>query len=249
MLPSKGKTLVKRRRNLHIKRSEFITLMKYIREHYGMKFYVTCMIMFGMGFRVGYAVAVNILDFKDNFTKLSYRDNKSDLVHTDPVPLELQELIKFYVTTNAHTLVGGWLLPNTKNPRKGYTSSSAFHAWFSKVRQNIGKIYPEFLDGEWIETLDKNRKPTGKLKWVYRIGTHSFRRLHRTTFVMEGHKAGISKNDIKFMCHYRSWTAFEVYINEFQILESHDKCVNIAINPMLRQVVRGHQSQTSLIGF
>lgn len=246
MLPAKGRTIKKKRRNLHIKREEFLLLMDYIKKKYAMRYYLVCMFLFGMGLRVGSAVAINLFDFRDNFTKLAYRDNKSDKIQVDPIPEDLQHLVKLFVKLHGHTCVGGWILPNTYIPSRGFVSSTAFQTWFCKVRQGIGEEHPEFLDGEFIETLDKNKKPTGKVKWCYRIGTHSFRRLHRTTFVREGAKVGISKNDIKFMCHYESWKAFEVYINEFEILENHKACVDLAINPLIRQVLTGHNEQTSL---
>lgn len=252
MLPSRCKTgreVVKRKRNLHIKKSEFLSFMKWVREHCSMKYYVACMIMFGMGLRVGMVVAVNLFDFRKDFCELAWRNNKAPYqIEIDPVPADLRELILFYVKTSGHTLIGGWFLPNMQHPSKGYVSAEAFEAWFSKARKSYAEadaIHAWALDGEWVDTFDQNDNPIGQ-KFLYRFGTHSFRRLHRTTFVEQGHKRGINMYDVKTMCRYQSWKNFEVYINQFKILENHAACVDIAINPTIKEAIRGDQEQTSL---
>lgn len=214
-----------------------------------MKYYVTCMIMFGMGLRVGMAVAVNLFDFRNEYRELAYRNNKPPYqIEVDPVPEDLRELIMFYAKGWGHTLMGGWLLPNHQNPAKGFVSAEAFEAWFSKTRKAYGEAKPEnawALSGEWTDTYDQSGNPIGQ-KWNYRFGTHSFRRLHRTTFVDGGHKHGIHLYDVKTMCRYQSWKSFEVYINQFKILENHKSCVDLTINPTIKEAIKGSQEQMNL---
>lgn len=250
----KGREVFKRKRNLHIKKSEFLSFMKWVRENCAMKYYYTCMAMFAMGFRVGMAVAINLFDFQKDYWELAYRNNKSPYqVEVDPVPAEFRELTLFYVKAFGHTLMGGWTLPNGQHPSKGFVSAVAFEAWFSKARQGYAKSpsvegdidHSWALSGDWVDTFDQLGKPVGQ-KFLYRFGTHSFRRLHRTTFVDAGHKHGFSMYEVKTMCRYQSWKNFEVYINQFKILENHHDCVQVAINPLIREAIKGNQEQTSL---
>lgn len=250
MLPSKGRK-VKTRRNYHMKLSEFKTLANHVRRHCGPKYLWAIMTQFGMGFRSGTLVAVNILDYQDDFRKLQYRDNKSDEVHVDPVPDFLRELTKDYVRMNAHSLVNGWLLPNLQYPAKGYVSEGAYEAWFSKVRKAISKECPCFGDGYWMD-VDKKDSDTDlqfNNQWRYRIGTHSLRRLHRTLFAENGPKYGVSLHAVKEMCHYKDWKAFECYINRFQETEHQDMIVNEIYTPIMRDCLNGDQSQTRITNF
>jgi hypothetical protein len=223
--------------------------MRWVRENCGMKYYITCMAMFALGFRVGIAVAINLFDFRKDFWEIEWRNNKPPYqVEVDPVPADFRELLLFYFKGWGHTCVGGWVLANHQHPSKGFVSAEAFEAWFSKTRKTFGESDPKnswALDGDWVDSYDQLGNVVGQ-KFLYRFGTHSFRRLHRTTFVEQGHKHGINMYDVKTMCRYQTWKSFEVYINQFKILENHAACVDIAINPMVKEAIRGNQDQTSL---
>lgn len=256
MLPSKGRK-VKVRRNYHMTIEEFRILTTYVRKTCGPKYFWAILTQFGMGFRSGIVVAINILDYQDDFRKLQWRDNKTDEVHVDPVPDFLRELTKDYVRLCGWSLVSGWMLPNHQHPSRGFVKAEAYEAWFCKVRKALAKDHPSFADGYWLDPCtdvanssefhyNKRLDLQFNNQWKYRIGTHSLRRLHRTLFAEKGQELGLTLHQVKEMCHYKDWVAFETYINHFKDMERHGEVVNQIYSPIIRDCLNGNQSQTRL---
>lgn len=247
MLPDKGRR-VAARRNYHMTLLEFKVLVDYVRRNCGPKYFWAVLTQFGMGFRSGILVAVNVLDYQDDFRKLVWRDNKTNEVHVDPVPDFLRELTRDYVRMCGYSLVNGWMLPNHQHPGKGFVSEASYEAWFAKIRKVIGLESKNFLEGYWMDPALKDARVGLQFnnQWRYRIGTHSLRRLHRTVFAERGQALGLTLHQVKEMCHYRDWASFETYINRFKELEKHEVVVNQIFSPIMRDCLHGNQNQTRL---
>lgn len=100
------------------------------------------------GMRIGEIVACNLYDFQnENFHKLNIVLEKSHIGDEFPLLNEFNILLKKYINNNRHTMKNGYLFPfyNTKKTVSHMNVNSAI-AMFAKIRKEIGKDHPQFLD-------------------------------------------------------------------------------------------------------
>lgn len=228
MLKSNGRA-VQERRNYHMTQGELKILLEWLREHSSMQYYTMVLLQFSMGLRASELCSIHILDWSEDFTRLTYRAAKTNEVRTnEPVPEPVAKFVKEYVVLNAHRMRDGWMWPNSYNPQDGHLSPKAYEAAFSKWRQKIGKDHPRFLDCYDIPVGQ------GACQRRYRICTHSLRRLHRTVL-----KHNIDDLwTVKELCHYKDWSSFQRYINFSEVHEKKANIVNNVFNPIVLEVLQ-----------
>jgi len=186
MLPSNGKK-VKQYHNYHITKEELSILLRWIKKHIkDSKYEIAILLMAFRGMRPSEALAVNRLDFNSDFTRLTYREAKTNKLRMNEVIVKpLARRIKAYFEMNKHRLIDGWLFPSHCNPvkkRKGivyyqkFMTSQSFADRFSDFRWRIAKKHPTF--NEKYQHFCRN----GTEQWRYRIHPYSLRRFF-TTYV------------------------------------------------------------------
>lgn len=185
MLPDNGRR-VKPKNNYHITPEELKFLFNYIRLHCDTKYEIIISLMAFRGMRPKEALACNMLDFSESYTKLTYREAKTNKIrHNQTIVKPLAKRIATYISMNKHRLTDGWLFPyNTKKTRsKGgkiyiqpFMDSMTFAVYFSKIRWALAKNYNSFNEKYMFKY--KN----GRSKFVYRIHPYSLRRFFETYF-------------------------------------------------------------------
>lgn len=235
MLSDNGRS-VKQRHNYHMSLDEFKILLNYVKEHCGLQYHIMILLQYVMGWRASELVSCHLLDFKSKFCRVDYRCAKTnEIIYNSPVPKPVAELIKTYVTLEGHRLKYGFLFPAYTRMSNKHLTAQYYETWFAKIRKEIGKKYPRFLD----KYIHKSNRTT------YRIGTHSLRRLHRTTL----------KNNIKDLylvkelCNYRDWESFERYINHAEIENKREQLLTDIFNPLVKDLWTGSSEQSRLSNF
>lgn len=233
MLPSNGKKS-NGRRSYHMTIEELAELLHHVRLTYDTKFYVLILTQFCMGMRASEALNIQIMDFKDKFKYLDYREAKTnEMRYNEPIPEYLSQLIKEYCYYNIHRFKDGYIFPNYTGKGQKITIN-AYEALFAKWRKQIGKKNPRFLD-----KYDFNKKLR------YRINTHSLRRLHRT----------VLKNNIKDLyivkelCNYKDYKTLERYINHQDIMEQKEAYLLPVINPVVNILTMQSKGQTNMLNY
>lgn len=166
------RTITKRTRpNYFMTDDEVKIIWAHLKRRYSSKFLL--ILSFGLfrGLRIGEAVAINILDFEHDFTKLRIVFEKSHIEDVMPLLPEHTAMIKDYVLKNKHTFKDGYLFPFYSSKQKSnHMSALVYESLFCKIRKEIAKEHPQFLD--------KTNFKTGYVK--YRISFHSCRRWFET---------------------------------------------------------------------
>jgi integrase len=166
----------KQKHDLHMTLEEWKIIMQHVRDNKSLKWYTFLSLLSFRGMRPAEACAVNILDFSDNFTKLTYREAKTNRLRlNEPLIPDLAKLIKTYIVLNRHMLVDGYLFPYYKKKSKGkpYMSRDSASAWFCEIREDIKQKYPGFDEHYFINTQMGIQKR-------YRVNLYSFRRFFET---------------------------------------------------------------------
>jgi integrase len=158
----------KKRANLFITDNEVKLLCEYCSKHWGSKWQLLISFALLRGLRIGEIVAINILDFNEDYSKLRVVTSKTYIEDNLPLIPELTNLVKDYVLKNKHLLKDGYLFPYYTSKKKPHLTIGVAEAFFSKLRQQIGKDYPQFLEKA---NIGYNR---------FRIGLHSLRRYFET---------------------------------------------------------------------
>ena len=236
MLASNGK-IPKQRNNYFMSLDEISLLLKFLRKHYDPKWFLFVLIQFSLGLRCSECAAINIVDFKDKFKWLNYRQAKTNkMIYNEPVPEPLRLLIINYVMRNQLRLVDGYLFPNYSG-KGSYYSTETIGCFWTKWRIGCAK---EYKTDKW---LDKYPQKDNKLR--YRIGSHSLRRLHRTTLSKK------ISNDwlLAQLCHYDDMSSFLRYKNEFEVLENAEQLILPHMNPIVSRISDISLGQRSLNDF
>jgi len=124
------------------------------------------------GLRVGEICAINLYDFKDDFTKVTVILEKSHIKTDLPLIPELTALVKDYILKNRHTFKDGYLFPYYSSRGKKhlpYMTTKTACSCFCKFRKTLGKEHLSLLDSY---IMGKYRR--------YRVGWHSCRRWFET---------------------------------------------------------------------
>ena len=191
MLPDNGRQ-VKQYHNYHITIEELKVLLKWVKMHVkDSKYEISILLMAFRGMRPSEALAVNRLDFNKDFTRLTYREAKTNKIRSKEVIIKpVARRIKAYFKMNKHRLIDGWLFPSHCNPvktKKGisyyqkFMTSQSFADRFADFRYKIGKKYPSFNEKY------SHKCKTGTEQWRYRINPYSLRRFF-TTYVFINNK-------------------------------------------------------------
>jgi integrase len=185
MLEDNGRR-VKQHFNYHITTDELKIFFHYIRKHCHTQYEIACLLMCFRGMRTSEALAANVNDFNNEFTRITYREAKTNKLRMNEVVVKpIAERVKAYVEMNKFRLEDGWLFPYYKNKVrciKGveryypHMDAHTFEQWFVVVRKRLAKDHACF--NEKYPFTYKN----GMVKWKYRISSYSFRRWFETTF-------------------------------------------------------------------
>lgn len=164
---------IRERRNYFMTTDEVKILWTYAKR-WGSKAQLLFAFALFRGMRIGEICAINILDFSEDFKSLKVIHEKSHIQDTIPLIPELTELTKTYIMKNKHLLKDGYLFPFYSSRRYApHLTTKVAESIFSKLRKNIGKDYPGFLE--------RNMLPSkGCIHYRYRIGFHSCRRWFET---------------------------------------------------------------------
>ena len=240
MLPSNGRE-ANTKWNYHMTIQELSILLKYLKENVDPKFFVMVLTQFGMGMRCSEMLHINMYDFRDKYSKLTYRQAKSnEILPDEPVPEPLQKIIIAYIYHNAHRMIDGYLfsdpkIHNKKNKMPTYTTET-YGSYWAKWRQAVGKKHPGFLDHHFITSC------SGRQMKMYRIGTHSLRRLHRTVLANNVENPFI----LKELCNYKDISTLDRYVNGFKIREHKAQYLDPIIGPVISDAALTAAGQTRL---
>lgn len=230
MLADNGKK-TKQKRNLHILLEEFTILLDHVRTKYSMRWFLMLIIQFSMGMRCSEMLAINLADFSSHFSKLDYRQAKTNkMIYDEPVPPAVQQLIIAFLIRNAHTCIDGYFFP--RHVGKGHVTTETYNAAWCKWRQEIGKKHDSFLD-----------LYEGKNGPRYRISSHCLRRLHRT-LLADNHPDKLFL--LSKLCHYEKFEKFEAYINQYKMMKQRMEIIMPVINPVVHQIMSLPREQIKL---
>lgn len=237
MLASNGRNS-KVKNNYHITNEELKILFRYS-AFYGYKYQVLISFCAFRGLRVSEALAVNMFDFNQDFSKITIREAKTNKVRTLPLIKPLQEMIKHYITLNVHTLKNGFLFPYYSSKKRPYLSCGSAEAWFSKIRNKIGEKNPSFMDKVAIpRPFTKNKSEEPIMTFRYRIGFHSLRRWFETRLWNATKNAYI----VKELMDYTDYNVLNSYLDRNQIKEHEKEILEEALNNYANELIRNDES-------
>jgi integrase len=242
MLPDSGRK-VKQQLNLHMTLTEWKIIMQHIKKTKSLKWFVFLNLLSFRGLRPVEACAINILDFADDFTKLTYREAKTNKLRTrEHIIPELAKLIKAYVVLNQHNLADGYLFPYYKKKSKGrpYMCRDAASAWFCEIRNELKtqhKAFDEWYPVQTQITVEKR----------YRINLYSFRRFFETYIYLNNQFAPMSTALIKELMEYGSkFDPIKHYIKVVHQEEQKAQILDNTLTPLAKYLTEG---QTQLAEF
>ncbi len=235
MLNDNGKK-VKQHLNYHLKVDEIKTIFEYINKHCAMKFEIALLLMLTRGMRPAEALAVNVCDLSDNYTRLSFREAKTNKLRLKEAILPLVSVrIKAYIELNRFRLKEGFLFPFYTKKSKGcpYMSSQVFSTWFCEIRKKIAAYHPNFNDKYSI-------KVKGGYQIRYRINVYSFRRFFET-YLYINNKFNIAL--LKEIMHYNSkFDPVKHYIKYFQSEDEKTKVLERTFTPLSNMLISGQRT-------
>lgn len=239
MLADSGRK-VKQHYNYHITPNELKIFIQYARQKSDPKYLIATMLMAFRGMRPSEAVAVNILDFSKDYTRLTFREAKTNKLRFNTLIVKpLAKIIKTYITMNKHRLVDGWLFPSIKKLRSSgkflpHMDSHTYRAWFHPLRYRLAKKYPGFNDKYPF------KRSTGKIAYLCRIQPYSFRRFFETQFYI---KNSYNLALLKEVMEYSSkFDPMKSYIKICHKHEELNESVNKTFAPFVDQVLSGQKT-------
>ncbi|MBD3203949.1 tyrosine-type recombinase/integrase [Candidatus Woesearchaeota archaeon] len=234
MLPSNGKQ-VRQTYNYHMTPDELQVLFKHVDEHCSMKYKIALLLMVSRGMRPSEALAVNVADFVHEpyfFAKLTFREAKTNkLRQKEKIVKPVADQIYLYVKLNRFRLKEGFLFPFYTKKSEGlpFMDSKTFGAWFSKIRQQIGKKHKNFLDKHTITTS------TGKKQNRYRINTYSLRRFFETYLYVNN---GFNLAALKEIMEYSSkFDPMKHYIKYFHKEKEKNDTLEETFTPLVKALI------------
>ena len=226
----------RKRTNYFITDEEARILWQYSKR-WGTKFQVMAGLALFRGMRIGEIVSTNIYDFQnEEFQKLNIILEKSHILDEFPILKGFNGLIKEYVMKNRHLLKDGYLFPFYISRRLPHMSTAVAVGLFCKMRQIIGKDYPEFLDRQEII----NSK--GKTIYRYRISWHTCRRWFETR-IWEHYK---DKMLLRDLMRYKDSKTIDVYINPYETWKKESDILNSTFGGLFDNFNNVAKGQTRL---
>ena len=216
-------------------------LLNMLREQYDPKWYVCVLTQFLLGMRASEVLSIQLWDFKNDFSKLDYRQAKTNKIISDePVPSALRLALISYIVNNLHRFKNGYLF--SKDMGNGIRIvTTVYGAFWAKWRKACAKRFGV----HWVDRYDI---PNGQRR--YRICSHSLRRLHRTSLTKNVESGEYNKDWlISQICHYDDFKTFLKYKNEFEVLEARKEFIEPALQPVISRVLGMSKGQTSISDF
>lgn len=204
----------KKKRNLFMTDDEVAILWNYSKR-WGPKFQMMISFALFRGLRIGEIVAINILDFMEDYTKIRVILEKSHIEDILPLIPEHTEMIKDYISRNYMSFRNGYLFPYyTSNRTDGHMTSRSAVSLFFKYRSIIAKEHPSF-----DEKYPDDERKDGKITHRHRISFHSGRRWFETT--MSENDIGIKK--IADIMRYRDPSTVNTYLDPYRTWRDEKK--------------------------
>jgi integrase len=195
-----------------------------------------CLLSFSIlrGLRIGETVAINILDFQDNFTKLRVILEKTHRDTVLPLLPEHSEIIIEYVLRNKHTFKDGYLFPYYTSKQKAtHMTVPVAEALFSKLRKKIIKEYPQFAEKD---------RPNSRF---YRVGFHSLRRWFETR-IYDKFKDRVA---LKNIMRYLDTRTVDTYIDPYETWKNEQTIMQDTFTDKLLTMARIQKGQCRLTEF
>jgi integrase len=240
MLQDNGRK-VKQTLNYHLRKQEVKVIFDYVHKHSPLKYEIALLLMITRGLRPSEALAVNVADFSKDYTRLTYREAKTNKYHLNEVIITpVADRIRLYVEMNRFSLKDGYLFPyyTKKSHGNPFMTSEVFSSWFSSIRVKMAKKHPEFNEKYQFSTTKGGRQLR------YRINVYSFRRFFETYLYINN---SFNLALLKEIMHYSSkFDPMKHYIKFFH--EETDKIIVMqnTFNPLSSMLING---QTTLREF
>lgn len=236
MLDDNGRK-VKQNLNYHMKISEIKLIFEHINKHCAMKFEIALLLMLTRGMRPSEALAVNICDFSENYTRLTFREAKTNKLRLKEVVIPLvADRIRAYVELNGHALKDGFLFPfyTKKSMGRPYMSAQVFATWFCTIRQKIAKDHPQFNEKYTFKTS------TGEYQKRYRINVYSFRRFFETyLYIHNKFNLALLK---EIMLYSSKFDPMKHYIKFFQDEQEKTQVLHTTFTPLSNMLITGQKT-------
>jgi integrase len=236
MLNDNGRK-VKQHLNYHLKISEIKTIFEYVNKHCSMKWHTALLLMLCRGLRPAECMAINICDFSDDYTRLTFREAKTNKLRFKEfiIPIVAQR-IKAYIELNNHSLKEGFLFPfyTKKSNNRPYMSAQVFATWFCTIRGKIAKIHPEFNERYTFKTAN------GKYQVRYRINLYSFRRFFETyLYIHNKFNLALLK---EIMLYSSKFDPVKHYIKFFQDEQEKTQVLQATFTPLSNRLIYGQRT-------
>lgn len=231
----KTTSIRKKRPNYFMTDNEVGILWKHIWKHYSTKYGVMLAIGLFRGLRIGEICAVNVLDLKQDYTKLRVIMSKSHIEDDLELIPQLSNIIKEYVYKNHYTFKDGYLFPFYNNRANKHLDPRAAESWFAKVRQEIGKEHPSFLDHRILDNGQRR----------YRISWHSCRRWFETR-IYDHNK---DKKRLADIMRYLKINTVDTYIDPYETWKQERNILEGVFDERIRNLQNLQKGQTQLLVF
>lgn len=182
------------------------------------------------GLRISEVLAINLVDFSEDFARLRVVMSKSHVEDVLPLIPELQEMIKAYVLRNHHTFKDGYLFPYYSSRKAPHMRTPSAVALFAKLRKIIAREHPAFLD------------KTGKR---YRIGLHSCRRWFETR-IYDGIK---DRKKLADIMRYLDAGTVDTYLDPYKTWKQERFILQNTFSKEFLKLMQVNKDQTTLDRF
>lgn len=239
MLPDNGRK-VKQHNNLHMTLSEWKLIMQHVKSTQNLKWFVFLSLLSFRGMRPQEALAINVLDFSDDYRKLSWRECKTNKMrHREHIIEPLARLVKTYIVMNHYfECKNGFMFPfyTKKSQGRPYMTSKIASTWFiHNVRDKLKEKYPGFNERYVVSTK------TGE-QLRYRINLYAFRRFFETYIYLNNDFAPMSTALIKEIMEYGSkFDPLKHYIKIVHKEEQKASILENTFNPLAAEIMHGQK--------
>lgn len=242
MLKDNG-VVVRVENDYFISDEELVIFFQFLKR-YSLKWSLAAsLIAFGAGFRISECMAINLADFRNDYSSLTFREAKTNKVRTVPLIESVREAVRLYVDLEGHRLEGGFLFPTYSSSRTPFMGRDSAVDVFWKIRQVLGVKFKSFHDRYSFvghRCLGCRRGFVGEhvpLKgcplcggvinhyeyFRYRVGWHSLRRWFETHLhqeLMEGGEAsGNAAYVVKVVMGYSKFEVLNSYLDKARIVQ------------------------------